>query len=85
MTHTARGLDPNGILLLDIVISGHILQLPGLAQVTVKVKSQNLLRDLGMGPPPTSTMNHQSMPWVKAFHGEEGWATLMGMDLLDFI
>lgn len=37
MTHVARGLDSDGALLLDIVVNGHILQLPSHADVNVKV------------------------------------------------
>nr|XP_044998229.1 hemicentin-1 isoform X3 [Jaculus jaculus] len=36
MTHVARGLDSDGALLLDIVVSGHILQLQSPAEVNVK-------------------------------------------------
>ncbi|XP_047561044.1 hemicentin-1 isoform X2 [Lutra lutra] len=36
MTHVARGLDSDGALLLDIVVSGHVLQLQSPAEVTVK-------------------------------------------------
>ena len=38
MTHVARGLDPDGALLVDIVVSGYVLQLQSPAEVTVKVK-----------------------------------------------
>lgn len=38
MTHIARGLDSDGALLLDIVVNGHILQLPSHADISVKVK-----------------------------------------------
>jgi len=38
MTHIARGLDSDGALLLDVVVSGHALQLQAAAEVTVKVK-----------------------------------------------
>lgn len=37
MTHIARGLDSDGALLLDIVVNGHILQLPSHADINVKV------------------------------------------------
>lgn len=37
MTHVARGLDSDGSLLLDVVISGHILQLQSTDDVNVKV------------------------------------------------
>lgn len=37
MTHIARGLDSDGALLLDIVVNGHILQLPSHADISVKV------------------------------------------------
>lgn len=38
MTHIARGLDSDGALMLDVVVSGHVLQLQSLADVNVKVK-----------------------------------------------
>lgn len=38
MTHIGRGLDPDGALLLDVVVSGHVLQLQSVADVNVKVK-----------------------------------------------
>lgn len=38
MTHVARGLDSDGALLVDIIVSGHVLQLQSPAEVTVKVK-----------------------------------------------
>ena len=38
MTHIARGLDSDGALLLDIFVSGYVLQLQSPAEVTVKVK-----------------------------------------------
>lgn len=37
MTHIARGLDSDGGLLLDIVVNGHILQLPSDASIIIKV------------------------------------------------
>lgn len=37
MTHIARGLDPDGSLLLDVVVSGYVLQLQSSAEVNVKV------------------------------------------------
>lgn len=37
MTHIARGLDSDGALLLDVVVSGHVLQLQAVADVCVKV------------------------------------------------
>ncbi|XP_065505206.1 hemicentin-1 isoform X3 [Caloenas nicobarica] len=36
VTHVARGLDADGALLLDVVVSGHVLQLPSAADVNVK-------------------------------------------------
>ncbi|KAI4578501.1 hypothetical protein MJG53_011356 [Ovis ammon polii x Ovis aries] len=36
MTHVARGLDSDGALLVDIIVSGHVLQLQSPAEVTVK-------------------------------------------------
>lgn len=41
MTHIARGLDSDGALLLDIVVNGHILQLPSHADISIKVQEQN--------------------------------------------
>ncbi len=40
MTHIARGLDSDGALLLDIVVNGHILQLPSHADISIKVKKK---------------------------------------------
>jgi len=37
MTHIARGLDSDGALLLDIIVNGHILQLPSQADINIKV------------------------------------------------
>jgi len=37
MTHIARGLDSDGVLLLDIVVNGHILQLPTGVDIFIKV------------------------------------------------
>lgn len=37
MTHVSRGLDSDGALLLDIVVNGHVLQLPSHADIIVKV------------------------------------------------
>lgn len=42
MTHVARGLDSDGALLLDIVVNGHILQLPSNADISLKVESPSL-------------------------------------------
>lgn len=39
MTHIARGLDSDGGLVLDIVVNGHILQLPSDASLIIKVHS----------------------------------------------
>ncbi|MED6275796.1 Hemicentin-1, partial [Characodon lateralis] len=36
MTHVARGLDSDGALLLDIVINGHMLQLPTHSDINIK-------------------------------------------------
>lgn len=35
--HNVRGVDSDGVLLLDVVVSGYVLQLPTPAEVTVKV------------------------------------------------
>jgi hypothetical protein len=37
MTHVARGLDSDGALLLDVIVSGQVLQLHSPAEVGVKV------------------------------------------------
>ena len=37
MTHIARGRDSDGAMLLDIVVNGHILQLPSHVDVAIKV------------------------------------------------
>lgn len=42
MTHVARGLDSDGALLLDIVVNGHILQLPINADISLKVEHSSL-------------------------------------------
>lgn len=42
MTHVARGLDSDGALLLDIVVNGHILQLPSNADISLKVEPPSL-------------------------------------------
>lgn len=47
MSHVARGLDSDGSLLLDVVISGHILQLQSTADVNVKV-SQDIAAIIGI-------------------------------------
>jgi hypothetical protein len=41
MTHIARGLDSHGALLLDVVVSGYVLQLQSPADVSVKVTCHN--------------------------------------------
>lgn len=46
MTHIARGLDSDGALLLDIVVNGHILQLPSHADISVKVNIKKALDHL---------------------------------------
>uniref|UniRef100_A0A8C9UE41 Hemicentin 1 n=1 Tax=Serinus canaria TaxID=9135 RepID=A0A8C9UE41_SERCA len=38
MTHVARGLDTDGALLLDVVVSGHVLQLQSVADVSLKAR-----------------------------------------------
>lgn len=42
ITHVARGLDSDGALLLDIVVNGHILQLPSNADISLKVDYPSL-------------------------------------------
>ncbi|KAM3620522.1 uncharacterized protein V6R79_024924 [Siganus canaliculatus] len=44
MTHVARGLDPDGALLLDIVVSGHILQLPSHVDISIKDYSEDYIQ-----------------------------------------
>ncbi|XP_006730990.2 hemicentin-1 [Leptonychotes weddellii] len=44
MTHTARGLDSDGALLLDIVVSGYVLQLQSPAEVTVKDYTEDYIQ-----------------------------------------
>ncbi|XP_059001185.1 hemicentin-1 isoform X2 [Mustela lutreola] len=44
MTHVARGLDSDGALLLDIVVSGHVLQLQSPAEVTVKDYTEDYIQ-----------------------------------------
>ncbi|ELV11507.1 Hemicentin-1 [Tupaia chinensis] len=44
MTHIARGLDSDGALLLDIVVSGYVLQLPSPAEVTVKDYTEDYIQ-----------------------------------------
>ncbi|XP_027579260.2 hemicentin-1 [Pipra filicauda] len=44
LTHVARGLDSDGALLLDVVVSGHVLQLPALADVNVKDYTEDYIQ-----------------------------------------
>uniref|UniRef100_A0A8C9DLV3 Hemicentin-1 n=1 Tax=Prolemur simus TaxID=1328070 RepID=A0A8C9DLV3_PROSS len=44
MTHIARGLDADGALLLDIVVSGYVLQLQSPAEVTVKDYTEDYIQ-----------------------------------------
>ncbi|XP_013928410.1 PREDICTED: hemicentin-1-like, partial [Thamnophis sirtalis] len=44
MTHVARGLDSDGYLLLDVVISGHILPLQSTADVNVKDYTEDYIQ-----------------------------------------
>ncbi|NXC20120.1 HMCN1 protein, partial [Corythaeola cristata] len=44
MTHVARGLDSEGALLLDVVVSGHVLQLPSVADVNVKDYTEDYIQ-----------------------------------------
>ncbi|XP_034265503.1 hemicentin-1 isoform X1 [Pantherophis guttatus] len=48
MSHVARGLDSDGSLLLDVVISGHILQLQSTADVNVKDYTEDYIQT-GLG------------------------------------
>ncbi|XP_044528060.1 hemicentin-1 [Gracilinanus agilis] len=44
MTHIARGLDSDGTLMLDIVVSGYVLQLQSPADVTVKDYTEDYIQ-----------------------------------------
>ncbi|MBN3312119.1 HMCN1 protein, partial [Atractosteus spatula] len=44
MTHVARGLDPDGALLLDIVVNGYILQLPSNSEINVKDYTEDYIQ-----------------------------------------
>uniref|UniRef100_A0AAQ4QM07 Hemicentin-1 n=1 Tax=Gasterosteus aculeatus aculeatus TaxID=481459 RepID=A0AAQ4QM07_GASAC len=44
MTHIARGLDSDGALLLDIVVNGHILQLPSHADIRIKDYTEDYIQ-----------------------------------------
>ncbi|XP_053542916.1 hemicentin-1 isoform X1 [Ictalurus punctatus] len=44
MTHVARGLDTDGALLLDIVVNGHILQLPSNADIGLKDYTEDYIQ-----------------------------------------
>uniref|UniRef100_A0A8C9R6U4 Hemicentin-1 n=1 Tax=Scleropages formosus TaxID=113540 RepID=A0A8C9R6U4_SCLFO len=44
MTHVARGLDSDGALLFDIVINGHILELPSNSEISVKDYSEDYIQ-----------------------------------------
>ncbi|XP_055041761.2 hemicentin-1 isoform X1 [Misgurnus anguillicaudatus] len=44
MTHVARGLDTDGALLLDIVVNGHILQLPPNADISLKDYTEDYIQ-----------------------------------------
>uniref|UniRef100_A0A673IBQ3 Hemicentin-1 n=1 Tax=Sinocyclocheilus rhinocerous TaxID=307959 RepID=A0A673IBQ3_9TELE len=44
MTHVARGLDSDGALLLDIVVNGHILQLPTNADISLKDYTEDYIQ-----------------------------------------
>ncbi|XP_066048296.1 hemicentin-1 [Chamaea fasciata] len=44
MTHVARGLDADGALLLDVVVSGHVLQLQSVADVSVKDYTEDYIQ-----------------------------------------
>ncbi|KAL1022832.1 hypothetical protein UPYG_G00032950 [Umbra pygmaea] len=44
MTHVARGLDSDGTLLLDIVVNGHILQLPSNADLSIKDYTEDYIQ-----------------------------------------
>ncbi|NXK97014.1 HMCN1 protein, partial [Formicarius rufipectus] len=44
LTHVARGLDSDGALLLDVLVSGHVLQLPALAELSVKDYTEDYIQ-----------------------------------------
>ncbi|TRZ22552.1 hypothetical protein HGM15179_004536 [Zosterops borbonicus] len=44
MTHVARGLDKDGALLLDVVVSGYVLQLQSVADVSVKDYTEDYIQ-----------------------------------------
>lgn len=44
MTHVARGLDSDGALLLDVIVSGHVLQLHSPAEVSVKDYTEDYIQ-----------------------------------------
>uniref|UniRef100_A0A4W6D352 Hemicentin-1 n=1 Tax=Lates calcarifer TaxID=8187 RepID=A0A4W6D352_LATCA len=44
MTHIARGMDSDGALLLDIVVNGHILQLPSHADINIKDYTEDYIQ-----------------------------------------
>ncbi|XP_051581270.1 hemicentin-1-like isoform X1 [Myxocyprinus asiaticus] len=44
MTHVARGLDSEGALLLDIVVNGHILQLPSNTDISLKDYTEDYIQ-----------------------------------------
>ncbi|XP_051232997.1 hemicentin-1 isoform X2 [Dicentrarchus labrax] len=44
MTHIARGLDSDGALLLDIVVNGHILQLPSHSDINIKDYTEDYIQ-----------------------------------------
>ncbi|XP_017276034.1 hemicentin-1 isoform X1 [Kryptolebias marmoratus] len=44
MTHIVRGLDSDGALLLDIVVNGHILQLPSHADINIKDYTEDYIQ-----------------------------------------
>ncbi|XP_073073009.1 hemicentin-1 isoform X4 [Manis javanica] len=44
MIHNVRGVDSDGVLLLDIVVSGYVLQLPTPAEVTVKDYTEDYIQ-----------------------------------------
>ncbi|XP_023810079.1 hemicentin-1 isoform X2 [Oryzias latipes] len=44
MTHIARGLDSDGVLLIDIVVNGHTLQLPSQADIHFKDYTEDYIQ-----------------------------------------
>ncbi|XP_019904855.2 hemicentin-1 isoform X2 [Esox lucius] len=44
MTHVVRGMDSDGTLLLDVVVNGHVLQLPSNADLSIKDYTEDYIQ-----------------------------------------